>query len=170
MLIYLIFFAAVWNRVLGTNVKALFFLTREMLPLLDAAAATSQHGACVLNIGSVGGLQPQSLATYAYDTSKAAVHHLTRVLAAKLARRPHGGKIRVNGIAPGLVPTRMTRQIAPMKHRLIQAIPLGRLAEPSDLAGAALYLSSAAGAWVTGIVLCVDGGQTFATAAGMAKL
>ena len=84
-----------WTKVLTVNVTAPFYLIKYLLPLLDAAAATSD-AARIINVGSVAGLVPQRLDTIAYDTSKAAIHHMTRVLAAKLARRPNGGHILVN--------------------------------------------------------------------------
>jgi NAD(P)-dependent dehydrogenase (short-subunit alcohol dehydrogenase family) len=83
------------------NVKAPFLLTKELLPLLV-------DGARIIMIGSIAGAMPQSsLGTFVYDTSKAAVHHLTKVLAAELAPR----RITVNAIAPGFVPTKMGAQI-----------------------------------------------------------
>ncbi len=69
-----------WDRVLDVNVKSPFFLTRDLLPLLDEAAKT-EDGARVIMIGSIAGLIPQNIQSIAYDTSKAAIHHLTRVLA-----------------------------------------------------------------------------------------
>lgn len=140
-----------------------------MLPLLDAAAA-ADGTAHVINIGSVGGLQPQMMYSYAYDTSKAAVHHLTRVLAAKLGRRPNGGNICVNAIAPGIVPSNMTQPVVDAMQTTFDKVadkanPLGRVAKPTDMAGVALFLASPASSWITGTVVCVDGGMTFATEA-----
>ncbi|DAZ94839.1 TPA: hypothetical protein N0F65_012528 [Lagenidium giganteum] len=155
-----------WDRVLSLNVKAPFFLVKELLPLLDEAA-TSEGGARVINVGSIGGLVPQNVPALAYDTSKAAVHHLTRVLAAKLARRPNGGHIAVNAIAPGLVPTKMTKGIelvtgTPFKD-LASYIPLERYGYPHDMAGIAIFLSSRASSWITGVVIAIDGGQVGAS-------
>ncbi|KAE8960532.1 hypothetical protein PF011_g30061, partial [Phytophthora fragariae] len=82
----------------------------------------------------------------AYDTSKAAVHHMTRVLAAKLARRPNGGHILVNAIAPGLVPTKLSTGIALVTGKsfeeLQQNIPTQRYGHASDMAGLAIFLAS----------------------------
>ena len=77
-----------WDKTYNLNVKGVFFLTRELLPLLDAAS-TPTDPARVINIGSVAGIRPQVFPTFSYDVSKAAVHHLTRKLADELAdRRP----------------------------------------------------------------------------------
>ena len=153
---------AAWDKVFSLNVKAPFFLTRELLPLLDNAA-TTKDGARVINIGSIAGIVPQNIPTYAYDSSKAAINHLTRVLAAKLARRPNGGHIRVNTIAPGLVPSKMTKGIEVASgmalSELSAGIPLERYGHATDMAGAAIFLASNASAWITGAVLVVDGGQ-----------
>lgn len=156
-----------WSKVLALNLMAPFQLTRACLPLLDAAA-TPRDPARVINVGSVSGLQHQPFPTYAYDASKAALHSLTRKLAAELARRPNGpsGKqattsITVNAIAPGYVPTNMSTQLsAYAAPAAVQArIPLGRWGRASDMAGAALFFAgSGSGAWVTGVVLPVDGG------------
>ncbi|MCS5637044.1 MAG: SDR family NAD(P)-dependent oxidoreductase, partial [Myxococcota bacterium] len=75
-----------WDRVLGLNVKAMFNLTRRLVPALEAAANPGDP-ARVINIGSIDGIKPPALETYAYSASKAAVHHMSRVLAAKLAPR-----------------------------------------------------------------------------------
>lgn len=148
-----------WQRVLALNVTAPFLLTRALRPLLDAGARPGDP-ARVINIGSVAGLQPQPVPCYSYDVSKAAVHHLTRRLSAELAPR-----ITVNAIAPGYVPSRMSRGLlsyAP-EEKLAASVPLGRFGSAADLGGAALYLASPAGAWVTGTVMVVDGGHTGAS-------
>ncbi|TYZ58571.1 hypothetical protein PybrP1_009951, partial [[Pythium] brassicae (nom. inval.)] len=159
-----------WARVLDLNVKAPFFLTVALLPLLDAAA-TSSDAARVINIGSTAGLRPQPISTFAYDTSKAAIHHLTRVLAAKLARRPNGGHILVNAIAPGLVPSKMSKGITfalqASFSELSKAIPLARVGETQDFAGLAIFLASKASGWISGEVIASDGGHTYATEASM---
>ncbi|CAH0488002.1 unnamed protein product [Peronospora farinosa] len=164
-----------WNKVLAVNVTSPFHLTKFLLPLLDVAAKTSD-AARVINVGSVAGLVPQQIDTIAYDTSKAAIHHMTRVLAAKLARRPNGGHILVNAIAPGLVPSKMSKGISlatglPMDD-LAAGIPIERLGQDSDMAGLAIFLSSKASGWITGTVIASDGGQvcTMVTGVGPAKL
>ncbi|KAK1947535.1 Rhamnolipids biosynthesis 3-oxoacyl-[acyl-carrier-protein] reductase [Phytophthora citrophthora] len=151
-----------WNKVLTVNVTSPFHIVRYFLPLLDAAAASSD-AARVINIGSVAGLMPQQIETIAYDTSKAAIHHMTHVLAAKLARRPNGGHILVNAIAPGLVPSKLSTGIAYVTGKsfeeLQKNIPIERYGNETDMAGLAIFLASKASGWITGMVIASDGGQ-----------
>jgi NAD(P)-dependent dehydrogenase (short-subunit alcohol dehydrogenase family) len=148
--------AAAWDKVLDLNLKAPFFLTRAMLPLLEAAAAPGDP-ARVVNVGSIDGLRVPLMPTYAYSASKAGLHHLTRVLARELG--PRG--ITVNAIAPGPFESKMMAEtLRRFGDQIAAAAPLGRIGRPEDMAGAALYLASRAGAYVTGAVLPVDGGIT----------
>ncbi len=145
---------AAWDKVLALNVKAVFHLTRALLPQLEAAARPGDP-ARVVNIGSIDGLHVPGLETYAYSTSKAAVHHLTRVLARQLA--PRG--ITVNAIAPGPFESKMMAEtLERFRDAIIGSCPMGRIGEPEDMAGVAIYLASRAGAYVTGAVIPVDGG------------
>jgi NAD(P)-dependent dehydrogenase (short-subunit alcohol dehydrogenase family) len=151
-----------WDKVYALNVKGIYFLTRELLPALDAGS-TATDPARVINIGSIAGQRPQVFPTYSYDVSKAAVHHLTHKLADELAdRRQKGGhSITVNAIAPGYVPSAMSDSLAMYKESeeiARSGIPLRRKGAPGDMAGAALFLSSNAGAWITGTTVRVDGG------------
>ncbi|KAH7488770.1 hypothetical protein KRP22_008586 [Phytophthora ramorum] len=159
-----------WTKVLAVNVTSPFHLTRYLLPLLDEAA-TSPDAARVINVGSIAGLMPQMINTIAYDTSKAAVHHMTRVLAAKLARRPNGGHILVNAIAPGLVPSKMSMGIAHVTGKsfkeMQQFLPVERLGQDSDMAGLAIFLASKASGWITGMVIACDGGEIGAAETGV---
>jgi NAD(P)-dependent dehydrogenase (short-subunit alcohol dehydrogenase family) len=142
-----------WDKVLALNVKAIFHLTRALLPQLEAAS-TQDDPARVINIGSIDGLHVPALETYAYSASKAAVHHLTRVLAKKLAP-----KITVNAVAPGPFQSKMMAATLERFGDLIaKQCPLGRIGRPDDMAGVAIYLSSRAGAYLTGAVIPVDGG------------
>jgi NAD(P)-dependent dehydrogenase (short-subunit alcohol dehydrogenase family) len=143
-----------FDKVMDTNVKALFFLTRELVPLLEKAARP-EDPARVINIGSIDGIKVPSVENYAYAPSKAAVHHLTRVLAVKLG--PRG--ITVNAVAPGPFESQMTKWLLENFQPQIEAnCPLGRIGSPPDMAGVAIYLSSRAGAYVNGVVIPVDGG------------
>lgn len=147
-----------WDKVLDLNVKGIFYLTRACLPLLEATA-TAQDPARVVNIGSVVGLVPQEAPTHAYDASKAAVHNLTRKFAADFAPK----HITVNALAPGFVPSRMSQGLSAWggeAEALAKTVPLQRLGNDDDMAGACIYFCSRAGAWVTGTVLPVDGGST----------
>ena len=142
-----------WDRVLGTNVKGVFNLTRALVPQLEAASAPGDP-ARVINVGSIDGIQVPLLETYAYSSSKAAVHHLTRVLAMKLAP-----KITVNAVAPGPFESKMmAATLERFKDAIVASCPMGRIGEPEDMAGIAIYLASKAGAYVTGTVIPVDGG------------
>ncbi|KAL3674865.1 hypothetical protein V7S43_000791 [Phytophthora oleae] len=159
-----------WNETLSLNVTSTYLLTRFLLPLLDAAA-TSADGARVINIGSIGGFMPQKISTIAYDTSKAAVHHMTRALAAKLARRPNGGHILVNAIAPGLIPSKMTEGLPYVTgksfEKIKEEVPTERMGEDSDMAGLAIFLASKASGWISGQVITCDGGMVAAAETGV---
>lgn len=145
-----------WDKVLALNVKAVFHLTRACLALLEAAA-TPDDPARVINVGSIDGLRVPLLHTYAYSASKAAVHHLTRVLAVELAPK----HITVNAVAPGPFESKMMAETLRNFGDAIRAsCPLGRIGRPDDMAGVAVYLASRAGAYVTGTVIPVDGGIT----------
>jgi NAD(P)-dependent dehydrogenase (short-subunit alcohol dehydrogenase family) len=157
-----------WDKVLDLNLKAPFYLTRALLPSLRRGAAPEDPGRVIM-IGSVVGVTPQEVPTHAYDASKAALHSLTRKLAFELAEEApvseEGsspvGRVTVNCLAPGYIPTKMTEGLATWgsdEASTSEAIPLGRMGTGSDLAGAVLYLSSPAGRWVTGAIIPVDGG------------
>ncbi len=144
---------AAWDKVLALNVKAVFHLTRALAPLLEQGAGEG-NPARVINIGSIDGIQVPLLETYAYSASKAAVHHLTRVLARKLAPR-----ITVNAIAPGPFQSKMmAATLERFGDSIAESNPLGRIGEPEDMAGTAIFLASRAGAYLTGAILPVDGG------------
>ncbi|RSM78661.1 KR domain-containing protein [Kibdelosporangium aridum] len=145
-----------WEKILSTNVTALFELTTALLPALRASA---QRPARVINIGSVDGIRVPSFENYSYSASKSAVHMLTRHLAKRLA----GEEITVNAIAPGFFVSEMTKWLLDAPDGLGQiesAVPLGRIGRQEDIAGTAIFLSSPAGAYLTGAVIPVDGGIT----------
>jgi len=145
---------AAWDKVLALNVKSVFHLTRALLPQLEAAAS-EEDPARVINIGSVDGIQVPLLETYAYSSSKAAVHHLTRVLARRLAPK----HITVNAIAPGPFESKMmAATLERFGDALRDTVPLRRIGRPEDMAGVAIFLASQAGAYLTGAVVPVDGG------------
>jgi NAD(P)-dependent dehydrogenase (short-subunit alcohol dehydrogenase family) len=144
---------SVWERVLAINVKAVFHLTKFCLPLLQAAG-TADEPARVINIGSIDGIQVPMMETYSYSTSKAAVHQLTRHLAAKLAPQ-----ITVNAVAPGPFESKMmAATLEAFGESIANSAPMKRIGRPDDMAGVAIYLASRASAFVTGAVIPVDGG------------
>ncbi|GIU85364.1 MAG: 2-deoxy-D-gluconate 3-dehydrogenase [Acidimicrobiales bacterium] len=151
-----------WDKVFDTNVKGTFFLTQRLLSLLESAG-TPEDPARVVNIGSIDGMKTPAFETFSYGPSKAAVHHLTRQLAAKLVRR----NILVNAIAPGPFPTWMlstgigTRgDVEGTDWEAVGRMnPRGRVGSPEDIAGTVLFLCSRAGAYVVGDVIVVDGGM-----------
>jgi NAD(P)-dependent dehydrogenase (short-subunit alcohol dehydrogenase family) len=142
-----------WDKVLALNVKGVFHLSRLVLPLLEKGARPGDP-ARIINIGSIDGLQVPILETYAYSASKAAVHHLTRALAHKLAPN-----ITVNAIAPGPFESKMMAEtLTRFRDVIIASCPMGRIGEPEDMAGTAIFLASRAGAYLTGAVIPIDGG------------
>jgi NAD(P)-dependent dehydrogenase (short-subunit alcohol dehydrogenase family) len=131
-------------------------------PLLWSRAAwhasMQEHGGAIVSIGSIGGLRP-SPAIGAYNVSKAGVHHLTQQLALELAPR-----VRVNAVAAAIVRTRLSEMLWSWDADAVgRAHPLQRLGEPEDVARAVVFLLSDAAAWITGVILPVDGGVTGAS-------
>lgn len=143
-----------WDKVMDINVKSVFFLTQRLIKLLEAAATPDSY-ARVINIGSIDGQHVSGIETYSYAASKAAVLHLTRMMAKNLA----GRHVAVNAIAPGYFPSKMTAGIAEeFAAGSLAATPMQRRGTPSDMAGVALFLGSAASAFLCGSVVTVDGG------------
>ena len=145
-----------FDKLWSINVKALFQLTVSCLPLLRAAASADDP-ARVINVGSIDGLGVPTMETYAYSTTKAGVHMLTRHLASTLAAE----HITVNAIAPGPFDSKMMAFALgnPQTRAAIAgSVPLGRIGQPDDMAGAVIYLASRAGRYLTGAVIPVDGG------------
>ena len=151
-----------WDKVMDTNVKGVFFLTQRLLPLLEAGA-TPEDPARVINIGSIDGIKNPVFDNFSYGPSKAAVHALTRQLAARLVRR----NIIVNAIAPGPFPTWMLStgvgtggDVEGTDWDAVgRGNPRGRVGTPEDIAGLAIFLSSRAGAYTVGDVITCDGGS-----------
>lgn len=147
-------FDKLWN----INVKGVFYLTQRFLPQLRESASAADP-ARVINVGSVDGIRVPSMENYAYSASKAGVHMLTRHLARQLAPE----HITVNAIAPGPFESKMMAfalQDEASRAAVASHVPLGRIGQPDDMAGVAIYLASRAGAYVTGTIIPVDGGIT----------
>ena len=144
-----------YDKVMDINVKAVFTLTRDLMPLLTKGAS-SEDPSRVINIGSIDGLRVSTTDNFAYGASKAAVHFLTKNLAVRLA--PKG--VTVNAIAPGAFESQMMEyMLANFKDKIEGENPLGRIGRPTDMAGLALYLASAASKYMTGQVIAIDGGR-----------
>jgi 3-oxoacyl-[acyl-carrier protein] reductase len=139
-----------WEAVLNANLRSAFFLSRAVSRIM-----LKQRSGCILNMSSVVGLHGNG-GQANYAASKAGLIGFTKSLAKELGSR----NIRVNAIAPGYVETSMT-QVLPetAKENLKSSIPLGRPGVPEDIAEAALFLCSSHAAYITGVVLNVDGGM-----------
>jgi NAD(P)-dependent dehydrogenase (short-subunit alcohol dehydrogenase family) len=140
---------AAWERVLAVNLKGVSHLTRFLLDGLQRRAEAHDPSR-VINIGSIAGLRVGNLDNYAYAASKAALHHFTQHLARRLAPA-----VTVNAIAPGPFRSRLTGDVI---ESVAPAVPMQRIGDEADIAGAALYLASPAASWITGTILTVDGG------------
>jgi NAD(P)-dependent dehydrogenase (short-subunit alcohol dehydrogenase family) len=140
-----------WDHVMAVNVKSVFLCARAVIPEMAKGG-----GGRIINVASVSGLVA-SPGRAAYCASKGAVVMLTRAMAVDAAPQ----HINVNAICPGVVVTAMTeaslRDPATLKEK-IDKTPLGRLAEPEEIAPAAVYLAGPGGSFVTGACLVVDGG------------
>jgi len=124
-------------------------------------ASMAQHGGAIVNVASVGGLLTEPGIGY-YNSTKAAVIHLTRQLAAELAPA-----VRVNAVAPGIVRTHLAKALwENFEDKLKEALPLGRIGEPDDIADAIVFLAGDGARWITGQTLVIDGGATVKSSLG----
>ncbi|MGC6485063.1 MAG: SDR family NAD(P)-dependent oxidoreductase [Candidatus Puniceispirillales bacterium] len=147
---------AATEAVFATNQMAVFAVAQQAAQRMIKAGI----GGSIINIASIAGLRTIGGAA-SYAASKAAVAHLTKVQALECAR--HG--IRVNALAPGYITTDINAGFlaSPAGEKLIKRIPMQRCGTPEDLDGALLLLASDAGAFMTGVVLPVDGGHLTST-------
>jgi len=146
-----------WDKVVDLNMKAPFFLTQALTPMLRAAAAGGPL-AKVINIASIDGVSVNPMETYSYAASKAGLIHLTRRMALHLAKEG----IAVSAIAPGAFASDMNKDARDHAEEVKLRIPAGRIGTPEDMAGAAIFLASRAGDYVVGSTLIVDGGVSYA--------
>ncbi|GAA5923089.1 uncharacterized protein JCM15063_003527 [Sporobolomyces koalae] len=155
-----------WDRVLATNVKAIYYMTAGLVELL-AKDSTNIDPGRVISISSVAGLDPTAdnsvlaepgTGLWSYNTSKAAANHLTKSLSITLASR----HVTVNCIAPGVYPTNMTRRgFEKEEENILKTQPTGRTGTPEDIAGLLLFLVTRAGSHITGNVIHTDGGSLY---------
>jgi NAD(P)-dependent dehydrogenase (short-subunit alcohol dehydrogenase family) len=147
-----------WDTVMNLNVKSVFFLSQSLLPLLRAAAS-AERPARIVNVGSIAGSKIFNNDGYAYMASKAALHHLTRALAARLVKE----HINVNAIAPGPMMGGMMQpslENGESRRRILGNIPMGRLGDAADMLGLVTFLCTRASAYLTGTVIPLDGGAS----------
>jgi NAD(P)-dependent dehydrogenase (short-subunit alcohol dehydrogenase family) len=141
-----------WDSIMNLNLKGLFFLSQAA-----ARVMKEKGGGKIINVASTAGITPDLLPIY--SISKAAVIMATKVMAQQWAQY----NIRVNAIAPGLTKTRFSEALWNNPDILKMAMsktPMGRVAEPEEMVGAAIYLASDASSYVTGQVIALDGGTT----------
>lgn len=147
---------ATFDRMFAVNVKSIYYMTHAVLPLLR-----KKGGGVILNVGSVAGIRPRPGLSW-YNASKGAVNILSKSMAVELGPE----RIRVNSICPvmgvtGLFEDFMGAPDTPENRaRFVATIPLGRFAQPSDVAAAAVFLGSDAAEFFTGVEFPVDGGRT----------
>jgi NAD(P)-dependent dehydrogenase (short-subunit alcohol dehydrogenase family) len=156
-----------WEDIMTLNVTAPFTLTRELTPLLSATGSL-EDPARVINIGSVMGSEPHGFPAYSYSASKAAIHHVTRYLSNELAAQ----HITVNAIAPGPFPSGMTAFFTQDEKKaaaVVAGVPLGRMGQPADFAGPILCLCGVSGAYMSGVILPLDGGMSCARTEGIER-
>ena len=140
-----------WDKVMDLNVKSVFFLTQRLLPLLKNAG-TREDPSRVIMISSVAAVSPDSISSYSYGPSKAAVAQLGKVLAKDLVRE----NILVNTIGPGIFESKMTAHFD--MDQMAKVTPVGRIGRPTDIAGLVIFLCSSAGSFMTGNYIPLDGG------------
>ncbi len=142
-----------WDRVLDTNLKGAWLMAREVARRM----ADAKRGGCIVNIASILGLTATPR-VHGYAAAKAGLIHLTGTLAVELARH----EIRVNAIAPGYVVTDINRGLleGEVGAKLVKRVPMRRFATLADLDGPLLLLASAAGGYMTGSIVTVDGGMS----------
>lgn len=148
-----------WDDVLDLNLKAAFFVTQKLLPLLKRGA-TEEHRASVINMSSITAVKTGSQRDYAYRAGKAGLNQLTRMLGRDLAR----DNINVNAIAPGFFESAMTSAMfdnEALYERFTRTNPIPREGRPEEIAGLAIYLASSAGNYMTGSIIDIDGGLRF---------
>ena len=144
-----------WNKIIATNLTGGWLVAQQV----GAKAMIPRRRGSIINVASVAGLRGQmgAMQTIAYNTSKGGVVNFTRALAAEWAKY----NIRVNALAPGFFPSKMSAGVLKIiDKQILDMTPLGRLGGDEDLMGPAIFLASDAAGYVTGQILSVDGGMT----------
>jgi NAD(P)-dependent dehydrogenase (short-subunit alcohol dehydrogenase family) len=139
-----------WDKTFEVNLRGVFILTK-----LVYEAWMETHGGAVVNVASIGGIRP-GIGLGVYNVTKAGVIMLTKQLAREL-----GGKVRVNGVAPGLIKTRFAEALwsnEAILDRILASNPMGRIGVPDEVAGVVAFLVSDAASYVNGEVIVIDGG------------
>lgn len=143
-----------FTKLLTLNVQRVFTLTQALMPLIEKGGKRDGCGR-VINIGSINGVSVPAMETFAYSASKAALHQLTRHLAAFV-----DGSVTVNALALGPFRSKMMKSTLEAGEEVIAGgLPSKRIGNPSDVAAATLWLSGKGGEWITGTVIPIDGGS-----------
>ena len=144
-----------WDSVTDVNAKGTLICCQQVFPTM-----VKQGGGSIINITSIAGVtgvDPEVMQAISYHTSKAAIVIMTKQLAVEWAAH----NIRVNAIAPSFFATRLTKAlIERVEEKLVRWIPMGRIGRESEIKGSAVFLASEASSYITGQVICLDGGQT----------
>ena len=144
----------IWDRTYSVNIRGVWLCAKYVIPSM-----LHRGGGSIINVASPTGLVGCAPGYTAYSSSKGAVYGLTRVMAADYAR----DKIRVNAVVPGATETPLTKEIFAddaTREGLIKSTPLGRLGQPEDVVGLAIFLAADESAYCTGGTYMVDGGLT----------
>jgi NAD(P)-dependent dehydrogenase (short-subunit alcohol dehydrogenase family) len=147
---------SMWQKTIEVNIMGNIWLTQAVVPSMR-----KRGGGKIINVASINGLRPGRMQGI-YSATKAAIINLTQTLAMELA----SDNIQVNAIAPGLVKTKFARAIWEndvLLEEIIRRTPAGRMGEPDDITGMALYLASPAANYATGQTFVIDGGVTVQT-------
>lgn len=143
-----------YDRTVDINLKGVFFLTQKLLPLLENGSSQADP-ARIINIGSIDGIKVPSMDNFPYGPSKAGVHHLTKVLAVRLA----GRGITCNAIAPGPFESKMMEwTLENFKDAIESNCPMGRIGSTEDMAALSLFLASPGASYLNGTIIPLDGG------------
>ncbi len=140
-----------YAAIMSTNVKGTYYCNQRVIPVMK-----EQGGGCIINVASLSGLKAHFKCS-AYSASKGAVVALTRTMAVELAR----SNIRVNALCPGYARTRMMEGLLAddrTRQRIELSIPMRRVGEAEEMAPMAVFLASDMASYMTGAVICVDGG------------